>query len=241
MTRSQSVVDQLRDLILTGAIAPGEYILETQTAARLGISRTPLRPALASLAQEGLLQARGARGFRVRELSLTDVMDAFLVRANLEGLAVAILAQTGVDDAGLAAMKRILEHGDSLLRNPRQTGFEADFRSMNEEFHQIIVAGSKNTCLFEVTTKTLLMPLLSSRVVHFEDAVALARSHDDHWAIYKAIAGREVDRGRSVMMEHILRSRDFVRQYWKLSDTPIENRAEPTTPFPRKKRRHDEN
>ncbi len=232
MTRSQSVVDQLRDLILSGAIAPGEYILETPTAARLGISRTPLRPALASLAQEGLLQARGARGFRVREVTLTDVMDAFLVRASLEGLAVAIVAQAGLDDAGLTAMSDILTHGDKLLLNPEETNFQADFRGMNEKFHQIILAQAKNNCLLELTSKTLLMPLLSSRVVHFQDPVALARSHDDHWAIYKAIAGRQVDRGRSVMMEHILRSGDMVGRYWNLSDGSADKRPEPSPKQP---------
>lgn len=218
--RKQSVVDQLRDLILAGAIAPGEYILETPTAARLGISRTPLRPALASLAQEGLLQARGARGFMVREVSLTDATDAFLVRANLEGLAVAIVAQAGLDEAGLSDIRKVLEHGDTLLQAQNEPNFQANFRSMNEEFHQIILAKANNTCLLEVTSKTLMMPLLSSRVVHFQDAVALARSHDDHWTIYKAIAERQVDRGRSVMMEHVLRSGDMVARYWNLSDAP---------------------
>src|ERR1700744_3459907 len=98
--RAQSVVDQLRNWILSGEIAPGEVLLEVPTAARLGVSRTPLRPALAALAQEGLLQARGARGFSVRAVSLADVMDAFLVRANLEALAVGIVAQAGLDEAG---------------------------------------------------------------------------------------------------------------------------------------------
>ena len=216
-TRSRSIVDQLRDLILSGAIGPGEYLLEIPTAARLGVSRTPLRPALAVLAQEGLLQARGARGFSVRAVSLADVMDAFLVRANLEGLAVAIVAQVGLDEAGQTALRRILDHGDKLLLDQEDANFQADFRGMNEDFHRFILTKSNNNCLLEVTSKTLSMPLLSSRVVHFADRVALARSHDDHRTVYQAIVAREIDRGRSVMMEHILRSRDILRRDWNLA------------------------
>jgi GntR family transcriptional regulator of vanillate catabolism len=228
-TRTQSVVDQLRNLILSGAIAPGVFVPEIQTAARLGVSRTPLRPALAALAQEGLLQSRGARGFRVRALSLADVMDAFLVRANLEGLAAAIVSQAGLDEAGQTTMKQILEDGDRLLLDQGDPSFQVDFRSMNEALHRLILIKADNHCLFEVTSKTLSLPLLSSRLVHFDDATLLARSHDDHWAIYNAILAHEIDRSRSLMMEHILRSRDIVRLRWGLSDEPNEIHGMPAS------------
>jgi GntR family transcriptional regulator, vanillate catabolism transcriptional regulator len=216
VSRAKGVVDQIRELIFSGEIAPGEKLLEIPTAARLNISRTPLRPALAALAEEGLLERRGARGFVVRRVSVRDVMDAYLVRANLEGLAASVVAQSSISDETVEQFKEILALGDRLLENQSGANFQSDFRAMNEKFHDLILAESKNACLRDVAEKTLKMPLLSARVVHFDDAAALLRSHDDHWAIFEAIHAREAERARSVMTEHILRSRDILRRQMSL-------------------------
>jgi GntR family transcriptional regulator, vanillate catabolism transcriptional regulator len=217
VNRAHGIVDQIRELIFSGEIAPGEKLLEIPTAARLNISRTPLRPALAALAEEGLLERRGARGFVVRRVSLRDVMDAYLVRANLEGLAASIVAQSSISDDTAEQFKEILALGDRLLENQAGEKFQSAFRVMNEKFHDLILAETKNACLMDVAEKTLKMPLLSARVVHFDDAAALSRSHNDHWAIFEAIHAREPDRARSIMTEHILRSRDILRKQMSLS------------------------
>jgi GntR family transcriptional regulator, vanillate catabolism transcriptional regulator len=212
VNRAQGIADQIRELIFSGEIAPGEKLLEIPTAARLNISRTPLRPALAALAEEGLLERRGARGFVVRRVSRRDVMDAYVVRANLEGLAASIVAQGSITDETAEQFKDILALGDRLLENQAGGNFQSDFRAMNEKFHDLILAETKNACLREVAEKTLKLPLLSARVVHFDDPAALLRSHDDHWAIFEAISANEAERARSVMTEHILRSRDILRR-----------------------------
>lgn len=216
--RPQPVVDRLRDLILSGAIAQGEPLREVPTAARLGISRTPLRPALAVLAQEGLLQPRGARGFTVRPVSRADMMDAFLVRANLEGLACGLVAQAGLSPDARARFEDILRHGDALLAAKDDEDFRRDFRSMNEAFHTGLLEATGNACLIELAGKALARPLLSSRVVHFGDPTALVRSHDDHWAILDAIVEREIERAKALMTEHILRSRDILRRQFAARD-----------------------
>jgi GntR family transcriptional regulator, vanillate catabolism transcriptional regulator len=216
VSRAKGIVDQIRDLIFSGELAPGEKLLEISMAARLNISRTPLRPALAVLAQEGLLERRGARGFVVRRVSLRDVMDAYLVRANLEGLATSIVAQNSLSDEATEQFKQILTLGDRLLEKQASANFQSDFRAMNEKFHDLILAETKNACLTAVAEKTLKMPLLSTRVVHFNDVAALSRSHNDHWAIFEAIYAHEAERARSIMTEHILRSRDILRRQMRL-------------------------
>lgn len=211
-SRDTSIADQIRNLIFSGEIKPGEQLLEIPTAERLGISRTPLRPALAELAQEGLLQPRGRRGYVVRKVSVEDVMDAFLVRANLEGLAASVVAQQGLEPEMRDKIKAILTRGDALLTAKQDPAFEDDFRSMNDEFHNAILEASRNECLQDLAQRALMLPLLSSRVVHFEDVDALNRSHSDHWALLTALECREAERARGIMSEHILRSRDILRK-----------------------------
>lgn len=214
-----SVIEQLRELIVTGELSPGEELLEVPTAARLGISRTPLRPALAALAQEGLLQVRGARGYIVRKQSLSEVVDAYLVRAHLEGLACFLVAQRGIDADEQARFAAILRQGDRILAEGDTYDEQRRnaWREMNESFHNLILERSGNLCLVDTTSRTLAQPLLSSRVAHFESHSALTRSHDDHWTILRALEVRNPVRAQSVMMEHIFRSADILKARFETS------------------------
>ncbi len=215
-SRPRPILDQLRALILSGELRQGERLLEETVATRLGISRTPLRPALAALAEEGLLQPRGRRGYIVRSVSLADLMDAFQVRAELEGLACRITTERGLDSGARDSLERLLHDGDTLLAE-RPDDFEGRFRSVNEALHALLLEQSGNALLIELTGRALARPLLSGRVVHFADPAALARSHNDHWEIYRCMLRGEANRAGAIMAEHILRSRDIVRDTFPLT------------------------
>ena len=81
-----SVADTLRNRIFDGVIAPGSHLMEISLANELGVSRTPVRGAMARLADEGLLVYLPNKGFQVRRFNAKDVFDAFSVRATLEGM-----------------------------------------------------------------------------------------------------------------------------------------------------------
>ena len=88
----EQALDQLRNAVTSGELAPGTRLIETELSAALGISRGTLREALRQLQQEGLVEA-GERGrLTVRTLSDAEILDMFAVRAALEGLAAAIVA-----------------------------------------------------------------------------------------------------------------------------------------------------
>ncbi|HEY8976635.1 MAG TPA: GntR family transcriptional regulator, partial [Burkholderiaceae bacterium] len=80
------MADTLRDRIFDGEIAPGSHLMEISLANELGVSRTPVRGAMARLADEGLLVYLPNKGFQVRRFNAKDVYDAFSVRATLEGM-----------------------------------------------------------------------------------------------------------------------------------------------------------
>ncbi len=93
---SQTVKAQLslRDLILSGALKPGDRISELSMVERLGISRTPIRMALVRLEEEGFLEAIPSGGFAVKAFSERDIHDAIEMRGTLEGFARAARSRT---------------------------------------------------------------------------------------------------------------------------------------------------
>ncbi len=218
-TRQKSVTDALRALILGRQASPGEHLLEIALAERLGVSRTPVRAALTTLAQEGLLIHRPQRGYVVRAFSLKDILDAYRVRANLEGLACFILAEAGLDDATEQTLEASLAEGDRILS--RGVLVEQDnqpWRTMNNQFHQTILSATGNTSLIDATQRTLALPFVSARVVHWHDYAALASSHFLHHAMFKAIRRGEGSRAEALMREHILMAMDIIAARYDTMD-----------------------
>src|SRR4051794_35463600 len=84
---TQQVTDALRDGIITGRIPQGAALKEVQLSEMLGTGRTPVREALASLVQEGLVEHELHRGARVRALREEDVRDVYAAREAIESFA----------------------------------------------------------------------------------------------------------------------------------------------------------
>ncbi|HWV52767.1 GntR family transcriptional regulator, partial [Pseudorhodoplanes sp.] len=85
-------MDQLRESILSGEYEAGRRLNEVHISQALDVSRTPVRAALQALAGEGLLDYAPNRGFTVRVFQLTEVVDAYEIRAVLEGVAARFAA-----------------------------------------------------------------------------------------------------------------------------------------------------
>ena len=111
----------LRELIFDGEIKPGERVAEVALAARLGVSRTPMRIALAALAHEGLLDALGGGGFIVRAFTYSEVVDAIELRSVLEGTAARFAAERLVSEDGSSRSSRRAPPSTSSSRTCRPT------------------------------------------------------------------------------------------------------------------------
>ncbi|GAA3827038.1 GntR family transcriptional regulator [Sphaerisporangium flaviroseum] len=120
---------RIRHEILSGALAPGERLIEEQLTQRFGTSRAPLREALRSLGQQGLVEHLPRRGVRVTELSREDVDELFGLRDVLERYAVqTALPPSGAHDlSGLAnaleGMAAAVQAGDPLSENEAHRRF----------------------------------------------------------------------------------------------------------------------
>src|ERR1700754_4390983 len=113
--RALSVMDRMREAILNGSVRAGERLNEVQLSKMLAVSRTPVRAALQALAGEGLLDYAPNRGFTVREFPLPAIVDAYDIRAALEGVAVRFAAERGLSEADRASIEQALAAGDTLL------------------------------------------------------------------------------------------------------------------------------
>jgi GntR family transcriptional regulator, vanillate catabolism transcriptional regulator len=202
--RALSVMDQIRESILGGSVVTGERLNEVRLSRTLAVSRTPVRAALQALAGEGLLDYEPNRGFSVREFPLDAVVDAYEIRASLEGVAVRFAAERGLSGEEKAIVERSLAAGDKLLeRGSFETGDLTIYRGINGDFHDTLLAAARNRMLGEMIRICHHVPVSSSRnIVAFEHR-DVRRRHDDHHRIYEAIVAQEPWRAEMLMREHV--------------------------------------
>src|ERR1700728_3262320 len=149
--RALSVMDRVREAILGGAVVAGERLNEVQLSKTLSVSRTPVRAALQALAGEGLLDYAPNRGFTVREFPLPAIVDAYDIRAALEGVAVRFVAERGLGHQEKEIIERALAAGDKLLeRGSFEAGDLPIYRDINGDFHDGLLAAARNRMLSEM-------------------------------------------------------------------------------------------
>ena len=104
-TKAADIALALEEAIVSGEIPPGSTLRQEHLSEQFQVSRTPVREALRRLAALGLVNFEPNRGVRVRMLSLDEIREAFMVRAELESLATALATPKMTDD-DLAELER---------------------------------------------------------------------------------------------------------------------------------------
>jgi GntR family transcriptional regulator of vanillate catabolism len=215
-SRSEAVTLVLRDMITRGDFAAGFHLQETPLAERMGVSRTPIREALATLAKEGLLEPGPRRGYKVRTFSIEEIVDAYEMRAALEGTACRLLAERGLSEEQIRTVRNLLDAGDQLIERGRFTTVEHEpWGEMNIALHQFFVDATGNALLKGFVQQTGHVPLAGPRDVHWyrldqENFTLMQQAHRDHHEILNAIIKRQSGRAEARMREHIHLSRDLV-------------------------------
>ena len=200
---------RLREMILAGELAPGSRITELAIVERLGVSRTPIRAALIRLEQEGLLALLPSGGYVVRTFSHADVSDAIELRGTVEGLAVRLAAERGVEAKRLDPVRHTLRAIDALLAT-QELHDEAfsDYVRLNQQFHEQVGDLCDSSVLQRELERVSNLPFASpsgfvlqqANSKQARDMFVLAQSQ--HWLVLEAIAAREGSRAQSLMLEH---------------------------------------
>ena len=141
----ESVHDRLRDAIVDGTLAPGEVVRDTELAAWLGVSRTPVREALLRLGDTGLVRSAPGRSTVVAEIDLAEVRGAHAVVVAMHRLAVAeaVARLTGGD---LDRMREANERFAAAI----DAGDTDAALSADDDFHRVAVEASGNRALATV-------------------------------------------------------------------------------------------
>lgn len=204
-TLSQQVTDTLRDWVLHGRFKPGERIEEIPTAQAMGVSRTPVRAALAALANEGLIDHQPKRGYLVREFELETIVAAYEVRAVLEGLACKSAAQRGLSDEQAQTLRNCLADGDRILaKGALMPEDHEPYQKINVDLHNTLLSASCNPWLGRFAEQAHNIPYASDRIVLWDVEHALIlRSHGDHHRIVEAVLARDCTRAEQLMREHV--------------------------------------
>jgi DNA-binding GntR family transcriptional regulator len=141
-TLEERVYDELVRLIAAGVLAPGAPLEEHDLAERLGVSRTPLRAAIARLVQEGLVVTAPYRGASVRRFTAKEIDGLYEVRLALEQLAVRRAAER-IDAELLAALEAVV----AACERAREHGDPAALAAADAEFHRLIATAADNATL----------------------------------------------------------------------------------------------
>lgn len=131
-TKSQIVLDRLRDAIISGALIPGQKIPQDEIAASMEISRIPLREAFQKLEEQGFVTIIPHHGVIVTPLSTNEIKEVYLIRLNLELLATRAAAER-IDPIRLKQLREILDEAHTALASQDHERLSR----LNREFHQI--------------------------------------------------------------------------------------------------------
>ncbi|PXW95207.1 phosphonate utilization transcriptional regulator [Sphaerotilus hippei] len=137
------VVESIEDMILGGDLLPGSKLNEMALAQRFGVSRGPLREALRTLEESGLIRQEKNRGAHVREIRLSEAADIYDVRAGLDATAGRLLAGR-ITDEQLHTLRDMTE----AMRGVQPADVDR-FHELNLGFHDCIVAMTGNQVLTE--------------------------------------------------------------------------------------------
>ena len=180
---------------------------ERDLSASFGVSRTPLREALAQLDQEGLVKIQPRRGIFIVRKTKAEILDMITVWAALESMA-ARLATQHATDAELSGLHNLIDQfsQDAVAR---QMG---EYSEANIAFHAEIIRLSKCDLIAALTDR-LFFHVRAIRRRTIVEADRARRSIGDHKAIVEALEGRDTERAERLVRDHTLQLRDHVERF----------------------------
>lgn len=192
---AEQVVTRLRDLIVTGALAPGTHLVETDLASAFNVSRGPVREALRQLLTEGLV---GSQRGRIHVIGVTrdDVEELYHLRFLIEGEAMRLVTRAGSET------QAVLQHSLEDLDRAQQTQDAAVYAAADLDFHTAFytVAGHRRLQDVWLMYRPTFSGILA--VTNAEDH-DLAPSYEDHVVLFEAVSAGDINLALDVLEQHL--------------------------------------
>jgi DNA-binding GntR family transcriptional regulator len=212
----QDTYQRLKEAIRDGTFKVGERLTELDLAARLKVSRTPVREAMHRLEADGLLCYEPRRGVTVTRPDHLMIIELYVMREALEGTAAGLAAQHA-SSIEVAALAELVDSENAHL------GDGAELSRINQKIHRLLYFAAHNRYLLRslsalADTMTLLPTMLG-------DLARAKEAHEEHLRLLAAIRAKDTEQAESAARQH-LRSAQRHRLSWLLrNDTPLDGGA----------------
>lgn len=195
-TLSEQIFEIVRERIVSGTLATDKPVRQDALAAELGVSKIPLREALARLEQEGLLVNAANRGFFVRAMSAEEAEEIFALRLSIEPDAAASAAQAASEEEQQRAKAALDALNVAAAEQVEAVG------ARNRDFHMAVVRPGKRFLTSQLVER---LHIMAERYVrkHLEPAGRQDRAHLEHAVMLEAWLARDADRVRALVAGHI--------------------------------------
>lgn len=194
---ADNVYERLKADILGGGIEPGERLLEDDVSARFRVSRTPVREALNRLEADGLVVDSPGRGVIVTELEEEEILEGYVIRGVLEGVAARLAAQRATEldmhrlELMLGALDKAASGGDLETAIRLSGEFHAQLWRLAGNRRLLKLMSDIETTMGRHQRRTMAQPGRTERAIH------------EHREILNAIRARDGDRAESLARDHM--------------------------------------
>jgi DNA-binding GntR family transcriptional regulator len=180
---------------------------ERKLASDFGISRTPVREAMAQLESEGFVRSVPRRGIYVVRKTKREVIEMITAWAALESMAARLITKVASDEE-IAALRRMF----ATFKNGRLHAHLDEYSDVNIEFHQTIIRLSRNAVLIDLAENLFThMRMIRRKTIGEKDRAD--KSIRDHMTIIEALEARDTDRAQDLVRNHALGLAEHVERY----------------------------
>ncbi|HEY6509906.1 MAG TPA: phosphonate utilization associated transcriptional regulator [Vicinamibacterales bacterium] len=211
------VQEEIERLIMTGELAVGSRVNESELSQRFNTSRGPIREALRALEEAGLVRNEKNRGVFVREISFEEADEIYELREALEEI-IGRRVTKAITPDGLDRLKAMLK----AMKSAAKAQEVEQYAQLNLQFHEILLETAGSQKLIE-TYKRLIKELHLFRMRALDGGGGLSVSADEHREIVDAIASGDPDRAGRAMRQHVAVGRSRMHTALGRPDAPSPN------------------
>lgn len=207
VTHAEMVRMAIEQDIFSGRLAPGSPIDEDALSERFSVSRTPVREAMLQLIESGLVEKSARQRATVARLNIRRLLQAFEALSEVEGICARLATRRMTKSERDALVENYELGAKALAANDKE-----EFFRLGRRFHAIVIAGTHNDVLIELTNK-LVLPLVPYRRFQLGRGERQDQTQREHSTIVAAIQNGNADEAYDLMRRHNTVQGDALAEY----------------------------